>query len=212
MRILAIDTSLAACSVAVWDDGRVLAAERRPMPRGQAEALVPMIEAKMAEAGLAYAGLDRFAVTIGPGSFTGIRVGLAAARGLALATTKPLIGIGTLEVLAAAAPDGVAVLAAIDAKRGQVYAQAFDAARQPLASPAALALAVAATLAARIDVAVGDGASLLALPPQVRVLAETLPDPARLAALAAARPPPADGRPPGPLSLRGADATPLRTP
>jgi tRNA threonylcarbamoyladenosine biosynthesis protein TsaB len=199
MRILAIDTALAACSVAVWQDGRTLAAERRTMARGQAEAVVPMAQAIMAQAGVAYRDLDRFAVTVGPGSFTGIRVGLAAARGLALASGKPVIGVTTLEALAS----GGAALAAIDARRGEVYAQRFGA--DPT-GPALMPIAEASALATGHGSAVGDGAPLLTLPPGWRVLDITLPDPAAVAAIAATRPVPA--QPPGPLYLRAPDATP----
>lgn len=199
MRILAIDTALAACSVAVWQDGRTLAAETRPMARGQAEAVVPMAQVIMTAAGLSYTDLDRIAVTVGPGSFTGIRVGLAAARGFALAAGKPVIGVTTLEALAS----GGATIAAIDARRGEVYAQRFGA--DPTA-PALMPIAEASALASGDGVAVGNGAPLLALPPGWRVLDVTLPDPTAVAAIAATRPVPA--QPPGPLYLRAPDATP----
>ena len=81
-------------------------------------------QAVMARAGLAFADLDRIAATVGPGSFTGLRVGVAFAKGLALALGKPTVGIGTLEALAAQAPG--LVFPAIDARRGQLYLQAFD--------------------------------------------------------------------------------------
>lgn len=207
MRILAIDTALAACSVAVWRDGETLAREVRPMARGQAEALIPMTQAAMAVASLEFADLDRIAVTVGPGSFTGIRVGLAAARGLALAIGKPVIGVTTLEVLAAMCPDRP-VLAAIDARRGQVYAQRFAPGAET--APAVLSLADASALAVGRGTGVGDGAPLLALPEDWRVVVESLPDPAVLAALAALRP--VTERPPAPLYLRAPDATPARAP
>lgn len=209
MKILALDTALAACSVAVWQDGRTLAREQRPMARGQAEALIPMVQAAMVAAGLTFAELDRIAVTVGPGSFTGIRVGLAGARGLGLALGKPVIGVTTLEVLAAMWPDRP-VLAAIDARRGQVYARYF--APDIDTAPALLSLADASALAAVPGIGagtgLGDGAPLLALPKDWRVVAETLPDPAALAALAAIRP--VTERSPAPLYLRAPDATPAR--
>jgi len=208
MKILALDTALAACSAAVWADGRTLAAEQVAMQRGQAEAVIPMVERVLRAAGLGYGELDRFAVTVGPGSFTGIRVGLAAARGLALATGKPLIGVTALEALAATAQRSIPILAAIAARRGEIYAQLFDGTDT---APRAMTIAAASALAlGSSGVAVGDGAALLALPVGWRVLDVTLPDCTAIATLAAARPVP--DRPPGPLYLRAPDATPAKVP
>src|SRR5271155_2578938 len=103
MKTLAVDTALGACSVAITSDGATLAHHWVPMPRGHAEALAPMVEQAMAESGLAFADLDRLAVTTGPGTFTGQRVGLAFMRGLRIALKKPLAGITTLDAMAAAA-------------------------------------------------------------------------------------------------------------
>src|SRR5215207_11035135 len=100
--ILALDTSLEDCAVAIAAGGRVTLV-RETIGRGHAERLFGMVEAALAEAGLRLADIDRFAVTVGPGSFTGIRVGVAAARGFALATGKPAVGISTLAAHAAAA-------------------------------------------------------------------------------------------------------------
>ena len=93
MRVLAIDTALAACSAAVLDTvyGGVIASESLPMVRGQAEALIPLIARVMQRAELGFADIDRVAVTTGPGSFTGLRVGISAARGIALAADKPAV-------------------------------------------------------------------------------------------------------------------------
>lgn len=123
-RILAVDTTFGACSAALLEDGRVLARQFELMQRGHAEALAPMVEAVMREAGLSFAALDRLAVTTGPGSFTGQRVGLAFMRGLRVALAKPLIGITSLAAMAAEAREqtGAAVAAAVhDAKRDEVY-------------------------------------------------------------------------------------------
>ena len=98
MRLLAIDTALDACSVAVVSGPRIVA-ETDVIGRGHAERLVAMIEAVMAKADCGFSDLDRIAVTVGPGSFTGIRVGLATARGLALAAGKPLVGVLTLDAM-----------------------------------------------------------------------------------------------------------------
>lgn len=100
MLVLAIDTSLDACSAACVRDRDVLAAKSETMQRGQAERLAPMVREVVQSADIAFAGLDRVAVTTGPGSFTGVRVGLSFARALALALGKPCIGVSTLEALA----------------------------------------------------------------------------------------------------------------
>ena len=104
MIVLAIDTCLFACSVAVVNDGRVLARRVEPMSRGHQERLAPLVQEAMAEAGLGFDKLDRIGVTVGPGSFTGLRVGLAFAKGLASALSIPAVGIGALEALADTEP------------------------------------------------------------------------------------------------------------
>src|SRR5882672_1570381 len=119
MLILAIDTALDACAAAVLDTsaGQLIAAESQAMKRGHAEALMPLIARVMKEAGLPFTALDRIAVTTGPGSFTGLRVGLSAARGIALAAGKPAVGVTTLTAFAApyiATDDTLPLLAAID--------------------------------------------------------------------------------------------------
>src|SRR5204862_5654788 len=103
MLILAIDTALDACAAGVLDTdaGKLIAQESQPMKRGHAEALMPLIARVMREAGIAFANLDRIAVTTGPGSFTGLRVGLSAARGIALAADRPVVGLTTLSAYAA---------------------------------------------------------------------------------------------------------------
>src|SRR2546430_11003896 len=121
MRVLAIDTALGACAAAVLDArlGEILASESRPMLRGHAEAIMPLIARVMDAAFVDFALLDRIAVTVGPGSFTGLRVGIAAARGIALAAGKPAIGLSTLSALAAphvASRSERTIIAAIDAR------------------------------------------------------------------------------------------------
>ncbi len=198
MRILALDSATAACSAALWRDGAVLARRFAPMERGQAEALVPMVRDVMAEADMAYDHIDRIAVTVGPGAFTGLRIGLSAARGFALATGKPLGGVTTLEAVA----EGVALsqlagrnlLVALATKRSDLYVQAFDGARRPIGDPAVLAPEALAGWAPEAPLLlVGDGT-----PPALASLAEAgrevavanapgLPDAALVAGLAAAR-------------------------
>lgn len=141
-RLLAFDCAGAACSAAYWQDGAVRAKRHEIMARGQAERLVPMIEEVMAEAGADYAALEAIAVTCGPGGFTGLRIGLATARGLALASGRPLIGVSNFEVVAAAVPDaerqGRTLAVLIDAKRADLYVQAFGADGTALCEPGAV--------------------------------------------------------------------------
>jgi tRNA threonylcarbamoyl adenosine modification protein YeaZ len=152
MRLLAIDTALEACSVGVSiADGRAPLTASENIGRGHAERLPGMIRAVLAEAGLKAADLDRIAVTIGPGSFTGVRVGIAAARGLALVTACPAVGIGTLAVLAERARSLAgdrAILAVLDAPRGELYAQSFDRHGAPFGPPE---VAAAELVAERVD-------------------------------------------------------------
>jgi len=140
MRVLAIDTALAVCATAVLDTERpgMRARESVPMLRGHAEALMPQIARVMDAAELEFAALDRIAVTTGPGSFTGLRVGIAAARGIALAAAKPTVGLSTLAAYAApliADDDNIPVVAAIDARHDQVYLQVFGVGGRTLVSP-----------------------------------------------------------------------------
>src|SRR5215469_15263108 len=130
MRVLAIDTALAACSAAVLDTehGGVVASESLPMLRGHAEALLPLLQRLMQQAGFGFSDIDRIAVTTGPGSFTGLRVGIAAARGLSLAAEKPAVGLSTLSAYAAphiASDERFPVVAAVDARHDHVYLQVF---------------------------------------------------------------------------------------
>ena len=128
MLILAIDTALDACAAAVLDTsaGGVIALESQAMKRGHAEALMPLIARVIKQAGIAFASFDRIAVTTGPGSFTGLRVGLSAARGIALAANKTAVGLTTLAAYAAPVVSENAeqpVISAIDARHDQVYFQ-----------------------------------------------------------------------------------------
>jgi tRNA threonylcarbamoyladenosine biosynthesis protein TsaB len=139
MRVLAIDTALEACSAAVLDtESGLLASETRPMARGHAEALIPLIARVMGEANSRFADLDRVAVTTGPGSFTGLRVGISAARGIALSTDKPAFGLTTLAAFAApyiASDDTIALAVAIDARHEHVYLQIFGPGGRTLVAP-----------------------------------------------------------------------------
>lgn len=122
--LLAVDTALGGCSVALLDGDRVIAHRFEAMDRGHAEALAPMVDDLMRNAGVAFTALDRLAVTTGPGTFTGQRVGLAFMRGLRLALKVPLTGITTLEAIAASAMNETKVSRAAviyDARRDEAY-------------------------------------------------------------------------------------------
>ena len=125
LTLLAVDSALGPCSAAILKDGKIIAEIEETASGKQSRMLVPMIESALAKAGLAYKNLDAVACTIGPGGFTGIRVALATARAIALATGKPLIGLTTLEVIAWGSGIKGDVLAVIDAYRGQFYTQRF---------------------------------------------------------------------------------------
>ena len=128
MNILSLDTTLNRCSVAVLADDAVLAHEAQDLRRGHAEALMPMIQAALATAGLTFEALDLVAVTTGPGTFTGQRVGLSAARGIGVATGLPVQGVGTMSAIALAAKNanpGRDILVVLDARRGEFYVQHF---------------------------------------------------------------------------------------
>jgi tRNA threonylcarbamoyladenosine biosynthesis protein TsaB len=138
--VLAIDTALEACAAAVLDTERKggLTSRSLPMMRGHAEALMPLIAAVMSEAGVEFAELDRIAVTVGPGSFTGLRVGVAAARGIALAAGKPTVGLTTLAAIAAPffdADESKSLLAVVDARHSHVYMQLFGPGGRSLIPP-----------------------------------------------------------------------------
>ena len=167
MRVLAIDTALEACAAAVLDTERgTVASESLPMVRGHAEALMPLIGRVMKQADMAFSALDRIAVTTGPGSFTGLRVGIAAARGIALAAAKPAIGLTTLAAYAApyiAHDDKTAVAVAIDARHQHVYLQVFGPGGRTLIAPRIASVADAVRAAANGPVRiVGTGATMLA--------------------------------------------------
>ncbi|MGE5564545.1 MAG: tRNA (adenosine(37)-N6)-threonylcarbamoyltransferase complex dimerization subunit type 1 TsaB [Parcubacteria group bacterium] len=205
MRILAVDTCLPACSAAVIDGNAILAAASEPMVKGHQERLATMVREVTQHAGVGFADLDRIAVTVGPGSFTGLRVGVAFAKGLASALGVPCVGVGTLEALAAEEP-GVAA-AVVDAKRGQVYLQVFEDGRA-LTEPEALPLdeAAARLVELRPTTLVGSGAPLLAPAlPGARVDHRTTPDPAAIARIAAKVGSP---EPVKPLYLHAPDARP----
>ncbi len=138
MLVLALDTSMAACSVCVFDASRGLALASRLaiMERGQAEALAPMVRDAMAEAGVQFADLSRIAVTTGPGTFTGVRIGLAMARGLGVALRIPVIGITSLAAIAAnETAETLPIVVAVDARAEEIYFASFDPSGHALTAP-----------------------------------------------------------------------------
>jgi tRNA threonylcarbamoyl adenosine modification protein YeaZ len=218
MRVLAIDTALEACAAAVLNtDNGAVTSDTLPMMRGHAEALMPLLDRVMKQAGAAFASIDRIAVTTGPGSFTGLRVGIAAARGIALSTGKLAIGVTTLEAYAApwiAQDDKTAVAVAIDARHQHVYLQIFGAGGRSQSAPRidGVANAVRAAAASGPVRIVGTGASMLAMAwpshesPPAQVDDRRAPDIAWVARLAVA--PERDTSRPKPLYLRAPDAQP----
>ncbi|MDA0238638.1 MAG: tRNA (adenosine(37)-N6)-threonylcarbamoyltransferase complex dimerization subunit type 1 TsaB [Proteobacteria bacterium] len=160
--LLAFDTAGSHCSVALCDEGQVLAYRHESMARGQAEALFPIIQSVLSEAGAGYAELEGLAVTTGPGSFTGLRIGLAAARGIVLAASIPALGVTSFDALLQAMPeaeiDGRAILVALDSKRSDPYFQLYSATREPLSSPnSCLPEEVLRLIGDRPVVVIGDG-------------------------------------------------------
>ena len=217
MITLAIDTALDACSVGIVDvqdgDARRLAAESETMARGHADHVMPMVDRVLTAAGMAVAGIDRFAATVGPGSFTGVRVGVSAIRALALATGKPAIGVGTLAAIAwpAVIAHCGPVISAIEARRGDLYAQPFRELGEAIAEPV---VAPAEWLAAQwpqIGTVAGSGAErLIAAASDVdrslrHVSVPLTPTVDAIAAVAWARPTDFE---PEPLYLRPPDAKP----
>lgn len=214
MRLLAFDSSTAACSAAVWQDGRVLARRFVAMARGQSEALVPMIQEVMAEARLAYAEIDLIGVTVGPGAFTGVRIGLATARAMGLAAGKPVAGLLTTEAIAAGVPDserrGHTLVVAVDAKRADVFVQTFAADLTPLGPVRGLLPEAVPELAGGGPLLLaGDGAARVRphLPDSVLSSASGLPDAAVVAAVLATRWPRGTALPAEPVYLRPPDVT-----
>ena len=221
MKILALDTSMGACSAAVLRrDGATqsLVLREALMARGHAEALIPMVAEVMAESGLAFAELDLIAATLGPGSFTGVRIAIAAARGLALVTGAKLFGADSLSVMARLALASSAIgsgpfAVAVDARRDMLYFGLCDENGRKLAGPRLIAPdAASGLLPGGLCFAVGSGAALLAEAAAQRgrivdaILPELQPSAAALAEIADA----SDETHPTlrPLYLRPPDAKP----
>jgi tRNA threonylcarbamoyladenosine biosynthesis protein TsaB len=222
MLILAIDTALDACAAAVLDtaQNKLIAQESLAMKRGHAEALMPLIARVIKESGIAFSALDRIAATTGPGSFTGLRVGLSAARGIALAAGKPVVGVTTLTAYAAPAVSESGeqpIISAIDARHDHVYLQVVSGNGGSLVTPRVAPVSEALD-AARFGAPylVGNAARILAerwpadAPPPVKVDPQPAPDIAWVAWLGAAVNP--DVALARPFYLRAPDAKPPKDP
>ena len=222
MNLLAIDCATSACSAALWLGGEPGPARHAVMRRGHGEALMPMVAEIIAEAGLEFRGLQAIAVTTGPGAFTGIRIGLSAARGFALAAGLPIVGVTTLEAVAAAQDsEGHALLVAMDSRREDIYVQLFGSDGSAEGEPRSLLPAeVGAILPPGQTVALaGDMADVVLRaqvdrgPALLRLCGPDLPDATCVARIAALRfldePPAPDARPPAALYLRPPDAISL---
>jgi tRNA threonylcarbamoyladenosine biosynthesis protein TsaB len=206
LNILAVDTALGACSVAVLAGEKILAHSFEEMPRGHAERLAPMVEETMAKAGITFSQLDRLAVTTGPGTFTGQRVGLAFMRGLRVALKKPLTGVTTLEAMAASVMHARAA-AIHDAKRDEAYVYLWDRGETVL-EPEVLAFAEAIEKIRAFGpcalAGTGAPAASQGLGAEFLLTAIRQPDALWVARLALGRP--TSDTPPAPLYLRAPDA------
>lgn len=210
MRVLVIDTALGLCTAAVFEVGetaRMLGLRSEPMTKGHSERLGGLTRDAVADAG-GFDAIERIGVTVGPGSFTGLRVGLAFAQGLGAALDRPVVGVSTLDALAASV-EAREIAALIDARRGQVYAR-FWRDGVALAPPEPLSLDQAAARVADLSagaVLIGSGAALMAQATQGATVVDVAgPSPEALARLTTRLDPAA--APPSPLYLRAPDATP----
>lgn len=216
-RLLAIDTSSAACSAALWRDGALATHRHKDMERGHSEALMPMIMETLAEAGQGLREIDAIAVTVGPGAFTGIRIGLAAARGIGLAAGIFVHGVTTFGAVAEAVPESVRrgrrILVLLDSKRGDLFVQAYDSTLVESGPPAVMAVPDVACLIAEVPTVIaGDGVSLLRpmireglADGRVQIQAEATVDATHVASLAFRLLSAGRTLPPDPLYLRAPD-------
>jgi tRNA threonylcarbamoyl adenosine modification protein YeaZ len=199
---LAFDTSAAHCAAALLSGDRVLAHRVEPMDLGQAERLMPMLEEMLADAALGWRDLACIGVGTGPGNFTGVRISVAAARGLALGLGIPAVGVTSLEALAFGT-DGPRVVT-LDARRGALYAQVFDGGAADICTletlpPTPVNATCIGHMAAEVAARVGGHAAEPAFPQTVAM--------ARIALTRRANSPR-----PAPFYLRSADAAPPSDP
>ena len=214
MIVLAIDTASALCAACVYDSdaGKELGRSVLDLGKGHAEHLMGVVNDAMAEAGVDFPALDRIAVAVGPGSFTGVRVGVSAARGFAMALKIPAVGVTTLEAIAAETRERSGarkVMAALDGGRGEVHLAVYDEAGALLFGPVATTLQGAAAIAREhLPLLVGSAAATVAEEAGARLetgASGSTADIAVYARLVAAK---VAGERPKPLYLRDADAKP----
>ncbi|MDR7220926.1 tRNA (adenosine(37)-N6)-threonylcarbamoyltransferase complex dimerization subunit type 1 TsaB [Aminobacter aminovorans] len=216
MILLAIDCAASLCAASLYDvdAGRELGRSVRDLGKGHAEHLMAVIDEALTQAGKTYADLGRIAVSTGPGSFTGVRVAVSAARGFSLALKVPAVGVTTLEALAAETRDALGpckVLAALDAGRAELHAAVYNENGQAIHAPVVLTLDEAAAIAASEKMALaGTAAQLIAGAITGKVLAfgpvSATADIGIYARLAAGKT--VDGERPKPIYLRAPDAKP----
>src|ERR1700722_4210458 len=127
MLILSLDSAGSGCSACIWRDGQVVAAAAESMQRGQDRRLMPLILEVMKKANTEFEALDRITVTRGPGSFTGLRIGLAAARGIGLASGKPVIGIDRFSIYREQIKTDKNLLVVIESKRAELFCRFYPA-------------------------------------------------------------------------------------
>lgn len=216
--ILSMDTTSSACQAVISTGATVECARSAPMQRGHGEALVPMVEEVLRGAGIGYEQLDRIGVTVGPGSFTGLRVGLAAARGFSATLNIPVVGIGSLEALAVTdkIESGVDCerAVALDARNGLVYGQRFADDGTPMEPANVMADIVFAASVLRGMRLVGPAQAIIAAltrsanKPTTLGMLDGVPSAAALAQLALQGDP---SEKPQPLYLKSADAVPAKS-
>ncbi len=213
MRVLGIETSASQASAALIENGSVVSSRTCARPKQSAEQLLPMIAELLAAAGWSRTTLDRIGVSVGPGSFTGLRVGIACAQGLALGLGVPLLGVTSLRAMARAVPESIPGLrcALLDARRGEVFVAAHrpgPSAAEVLAPVAVAAQSVRATVEQSVAepiVWIGSGLELAHIPPGFRSPDTDLPAASAVGQLAEALPP--DEHPAVPVYVRDAGAT-----
>ena len=214
MILLAIDTASTLCAACVYDSAANVELGRAVLDlgKGHAEHLTGVVDDAMRQAGVGFSGIDRIVVSVGPGSFTGVRVGVAAARGYALALKIPAVGVTTLEAIASEARHRAGarkVMAALDGGRGEVFLAVYDGAGALLFGPVATTLQGAAAVAREhMPLLVGSAAKMVAEATHAEIDIGAQGSTADIAVYASLGATKDIGDKPKPLYLRDADAKP----